>query len=294
MPESVANPHRINADLHCHSVVSDGTLAPVEVVERAHRNRVDILALTDHDELGGLVAAQTRANELGLKFVPGVEVSVTWASETIHIVGLRVDPGHAGLAQGLGRTRNGRDDRAREIADQLAAAGIPDAYEGALKYVGNPELISRSHFARYIVETGTCESVQEVFSRFLIEGRPGFVPHRWARLSDAVSWIRAAGGTAVMAHPGRYSLSDLCMDRLIQEFCDSGGTAIEVVSGSHSPPQFDEFARVAQRFGLAASRGSDFHSPHESRHDLGSMPALPKTVLPVWHDWPEAASLDAR
>lgn len=294
MPESVRNPHRINADLHCHSVISDGTLAPVEVVERAHRNRVDILALTDHDELGGLVAAQARADELGLHFVPGVEVSVTWASETIHIVGLRVDPVHGGLSQGLFKTRNGRDERAREIADQLALAGIPDAYEGALKYAGNPELISRSHFARYIVETGACQTVQEVFSRFLIEGRPGFVPHRWAQLSDAVAWIRAAGGTAVMAHPGRYNLSDLCMDRLIQEFCEAGGTAIEVVSGSQSPHQFDQFARVAQRFGLTASRGSDFHSPHESRHDLGSMPELPRSVLPVWHDWPEAAALDLR
>jgi hypothetical protein len=287
--------HHINADLHCHSVVSDGTLTPEEIVERAHRNGVQILALTDHDELGGLAAAQARARLLGLPFVPGVEVSVTWGNETIHIVGLRVDHQNAALARGLDRTRNGRDGRARDISAQLADAGIADAYDGALKYAGNPELISRSHFARYIVETGTCESVQEVFTRFLIEGKPGFVPHRWARLADAVGWICDAGGTAVMAHPGRYTaLGELGLDQLVSEFCDAGGRGIEVVSGSHAPGEVDRFVAMARRYGLSASRGSDFHSPNESRHDLGSMPPLPLSVTPVWHSWPEAALLEAR
>jgi len=286
--------HDINADLHCHSVISDGTLSPEAIVERAHRNGVHILALTDHDELGGLVAAGARAQALGLAFVPGVEVSVTWANETIHIVGLRVDPHHAGLARGLDRTRNGRDERAREIAVQLAEVGIPDAYEGALKYAGNPELISRSHFARYIVETGTCASVHDVFERFLIEGKPGFIPHRWARLSDAVGWICEAGGTAVIAHPGRYALGELAMDQFIREFCDAGGTGIEVVSGSHAPGQSERFVTMAQHYGLKASRGSDFHGPNESRHDLGSMPPLPRSVTPVWHHWPEAHALEQR
>ncbi len=294
MADSGTTAHRINADLHCHSVVSDGTLTPVEVVERAARNGVQILALTDHDELGGLAQAQGRARELGMQFVPGVEVSVTWSDETIHIVGLRLDYLNPTLADGLYNTRNGRDARALEIAASLAAVGIPDAYEGALGFAGNPELISRSHFARYIVETGVCQTVQEVFQRYLIEGKPGYVPHRWAKLSDAVTWIRSAGGTAVMAHPGRYKLSDLCMDQMIREFCDAGGEAIEVVSGSHTPSQYSEFAATAQRFGLMASRGSDFHGPGESRHDLGSMPPLPKSLRPVWHDWPEVAALDAR
>jgi hypothetical protein len=294
MADSNTAAHHINADLHCHSVVSDGTLTPVEVVERAARNGVQILALTDHDELGGLAQAQGRAQELGLQFVPGVEVSVTWSDETIHIVGLRLDYLNPALADGLYKTRNGRDQRALEIAESLAAVGIPDAYEGALRFAGNPELISRSHFARYIVETGVCQTVQEVFQRYLIEGKPGYVPHRWAKLADAVTWIRSAGGTAVMAHPGRYKLSDLCMDQMIREFCDAGGEAIEVVSGSHTPSQYGEFAATALRFGLMASRGSDFHGPGESRHDLGSMPPLPKSLRPVWHDWPEAAALDAR
>ena len=281
----------INADLHCHSVVSDGTLSPVDLVERAHRNGVDLFALTDHDEVAGLAEAQDRADSLGLRFVPGVEVSVSWAGETIHIVGLRIDGRSPELVAGLARTRAGRDGRAREIADDLARAGIPDAYEGALRYAGNPELISRSHFARYIVESGACETVDEVFGRFLVEGKPGFVPHRWAQLADAVGWIRAAGGVAVMAHPGRYRLSDLCKDQLIAEFREAGGEGIEVVCGSHTPDQYGEYAAVARRFDLVASRGSDFHGPGESRHDLGSLPALPKTLTPVWHDWPEAQAL---
>jgi hypothetical protein len=290
MLDRLFRPPGLNVDLHCHSVVSDGTLAPVDVVERAHRNGVHVLALTDHDEVGGLAEAQARAEALGLRFVPGVEVSVTWGGETIHIVGLRIDYRDPALLAGLERTRTGRDGRAHEIAASLAAAGIPDAYEGALRYAGNPELVSRSHFARYIVETGACETVDEVFRRFLVEGRPGFVPHRWAKLADAVGWIRAAGGVAVMAHPGRYRLSDLCMDEMLREFVEAGGQGIEVVSGSHTPDQYGEYAAVAQRFGLAASRGSDFHGPGESRHDLGSLPPLPKSLTPVWHDWPEAAA----
>ncbi len=268
-----------NVDLHCHSVVSDGTLAPTDIVERAHRNGVHVLALTDHDEVGGLADAQARAEAIGLRFVPGVEVSVTWGGETIHIVGLRIDYRDPELLAGLERTRTGRDGRAHEIAASLAAAGIPDAYEGAL---------------RYIVETGTCASIDEVFRRFLVEGKPGFVPHRWAKLPDAVGWIRAAGGVAVMAHPGRYRLSDLCMDAMLGEFVDAGGQGIEVVSGSHTPDQYGEYAAVAQRYGLAASRGSDFHGPGESRHDLGSLPPLPKSLTPVWHDWPEVAALERR
>lgn len=282
---------RLNIDLHCHSTVSDGTLAPQELIERAHRNGVELLALTDHDELGGLAAATARAAALGLPFVCGVEVSVTWGGETIHIVGLKVDPANAELVRGLASTREGRDGRAREIAAQLEAVGIPEAYEGALKYVGNPQLVSRSHFARYIVETGKCANVSAVFTRYLIEGKPGYVAHRWAQLSDAVRWIVQAGGLAVMAHPGRYRLSDQTRDQLIREFVDAGGRGIEVISGSHAPGMERDYLAMAQRFGLLASRGSDFHGPNESRHDLGAVGRLPGGVLPVWHDWPEVQCL---
>ena len=274
-----------NFDLHCHSNVSDGVLAPASLAARAKARGVDVWALTDHDEVGGIAEARAAAASLGLPFVPGVEISITWAGQTVHIVGLHVDERNPVLLAGLARTRSGRELRAREMAEQLAAAGIPDAYEGALAYAGNPDLISRTHFARYLIDRGVCRDVPSVFRSYLIEGKPGYVPHRWATLQQSVEWIRAAGGTAVIAHPGRYNFDAMAYDALFSEFRDLGGTAIEVITGSHTPDQYDEYARVAQRYGFLASRGSDFHGPGESRVDLGALPPLPSSVTPVWHDW---------
>jgi predicted metal-dependent phosphoesterase TrpH len=274
-----------NFDLHCHSNVSDGVLAPASLAARAKARGVDVWALTDHDEVGGIAEARAAAASLGLPFVPGVEISITWAGQTVHIVGLHVDERNPVLLAGLALTRSGRELRAREMAGQLAAAGIPDAYEGALAYAGNPDLISRTHFARYIIDRGICRDVPSVFRNYLIEGKPGYVPHRWASLQQAVEWIRAAGGTAVIAHPGRYNFDAMAYDALFSEFRDLGGTAIEVITGSHTPDQYEEYAKVAQRYGFLASRGSDFHGPGESRVDLGALPPLPSGVKPVWHDW---------
>jgi len=284
-----ADPRRINADLHCHSLMSDGTLSPTAVVDRAVAQGVEMLALTDHDNLAGIDEAAGRAGELGLPFVPGVEVSVTWGGETIHVVGLKVDPLDAVLCDGLARTRSGRDARAIEIGEQLAAAGIAGAYEGALRYVGNPALVSRTHFARFLVEQGICRDVSDVFTRYLIEGRPGYVPQRWAAMDEAVGWIRGAGGQAVLAHPGRYRLDAVERHAMISDFRDAGGVGIEVVSGSHTVAQYAEYARVAVEFGLLASRGSDFHGPGESHVELGQVPPLPDSVVPLWHDWELAA-----
>lgn len=272
----------LNADLHCHSTVSDGTLAPGDVARRAHANGVQLLALTDHDELGGLDEAQQVAAELGLGFVPGVEVSTTWAGETIHVVGLGVDRHAPVLVNGLASVRGGRDGRGREMADQLAAVGIEGAYEGALRYAGNPALLSRTHFARFLVEQGVCTDVGDVFQRFLVEGKPGFVPHRWAGLPEAVRWINEAGGIAVLAHPGRYRVNATELWALISEFREAGGRGIEVITGSHTVAQYGQFARFAREFDLLASRGSDFHSPTESRVDLGQLPPLPDDLVPVW------------
>jgi hypothetical protein len=233
----------------------------------------------------GIAEARMAAAAIGLAYVAGVEISVTWAGTTVHIVGLRIDETNAALVNGLANTRNGRQQRAHEIAAELAAFGVPDAFEGALKFAGNPDLLSRTHFARYITQLGICSSVGEVFKKYLIEGKPGFVPHRWATLRDAVTWIRDAGGIAVVAHPGRYKFSDLAFDEFIQEFKRCGGAAMEVTTGSHSVDQYDYYAGVAARYGLLASRGSDFHSPNESRADLGALPPLPAGVTPVWHDW---------
>lgn len=278
----IGSPSILNADLHCHSVVSDGTLTPEALAARAKANGVELWALTDHDEVGGQQRALAAAKSVGLPYLTGAEISVTFASVTVHIVGLGFDPEHPALAQGLAQTRGGRDQRAREMADQLAQVGIKGAYEGALKYVGNPELISRTHFARFLVETGVCNDTNEVFRRFLTENKPGYVPHRWAKLGDAVRWIREAGGVAVIAHPARYDHSPTAEYALFTEFIAHGGQAVEVVTGSHSATDAITYADMALEFGLAASRGSDFHSPEESRTDLGALPHLPGKLQPVW------------
>lgn len=275
----------MNIDLHCHSTISDGLLRPDEIARLAHSKGVDVWALTDHDELGGLQQARETAQSLGVHFINGVEISVTWANQTIHIVGLQIDPENQPLQEGLRQTRSGRDRRGQEISSQLATVGIPGAFEGALKFVGNKDLISRSHFARYIVETGACKSMKEVFTRYLVEGKPGYVPHAWAKLSDAVQWICAAGGVAVIAHPGRYALDDTQFPAFIEEFKQAGGTGIEVITGSHSPAEYRVYAEVAKKYQLKASRGSDYHGPGESEVELGALPPLPDSLTPIWHDW---------
>lgn len=271
-----------NADLHCHSVVSDGTLDPETLAARARANGVDLWALTDHDEIGGQHRAAAAARAQGMAYLTGTEISVTFAGTTVHIVGLGFDADDARLAEGLARTRGGRGERAMEMAEQLAQVGIHGAYEGALRYVGNPELISRTHFARFLVEAGVCKDTSEVFRKYLIEGKPGYVPHRWATLGDAVRWINDAGGAAVIAHPARYKLSANEEFALFSEFKQHGGQAVEVVTGSHSAAEAVSYAAMAQEFGLAASRGSDFHSPDESHTDLGTLPPLPGQLRPVW------------
>ena len=274
--------HLLNADLHSHSDVSDGTLSPEALAARAQAEGVELWALTDHDELGGQWRARQAALDLGLDYLCGVEISVTFAEETVHIVGLGVDPDNAELSAGLKATRDGRLQRAREMGESLAAAGIPGAFEGALRHVGNPDLISRTHFARYIVERGLCAHTHEVFQRYLTPGKPGYVPHRWARLGDAIRWIRSAGGAAVIAHPARYRLTPNEEWALFLEFKAHGGQAVEVITGNHTVAEQVRYAERALEFGLAASRGSDFHSPEESRTGLGALPDLPGHVQPVW------------
>lgn len=275
-----------NPDLHCHSTVSDGLLAPAAIVARARQNGVDLLALTDHDEIGGLDEAITAAQVEGLRCITGVEISVSWGDDqTVHIVGLNFDHRHPDLVAGLARVRGGRDARAGRMAVELAKVGIDGAYEGALKYAGNPALISRSHFARYIVERGFAPDVKTVFDHWLAKGKPGYVSHPWAELSEALGWIKAAGGIAVIAHPCRYRLSPSERRELYAAFKELGGEGIEVVSGSHNADEVKEIAGIAREFGFLASRASDFHGPGESYTDLGRMAALPPDLQPVWSRW---------
>lgn len=275
-------PSYLNADLHCHSVVSDGTLTPETLAARAKSRGVELWALTDHDEVGGQQRAIAAARAEKLPYLTGVEISITFAGETVHIVGLGFDPDNVELASGLRVTRNGRETRARDMAAQLAAVGIKGAYEGALKYAGNPDLISRTHFARFLVECGIAPDMNAVFRNYLGEGKPGFVPHRWASLREAVGWITRAGGVAVIAHPARYRFTPNEEYALFSEFKALGGQAVEVVTGSHTTTEYQKYADMALEFDLAASRGSDFHSPEESRIDLGALPWLPGQLTPVW------------
>jgi predicted metal-dependent phosphoesterase TrpH len=272
----------LNADLHCHSIVSDGTLSPEELAIRAYQNGVQLWSLTDHDVLGGQARARLAAKNLGMSYLAGVEISISWMNQTVHIVGLGVDDRNSILEEGLRATRDGRELRARQMAAQLEQVGIHNSYEGALHFAGNPDLIARTHFARFLVEQKLCKTMDEVFRNYLVPGKPGYVSHRWASLDEAVQWIRGAGGEAVIAHPGRYKLNALQMDELYARFKDSGGNGIEVVTGSHSPDQYTTYAKVAERYGFMASRGSDFHDPHESEIDLGKLPHLPDHLTPIW------------
>lgn len=271
-----------NADLHSHSNVSDGTLTPEALAARAHANGVELWALTDHDEVGGQQRALDAAHALGLPYLTGCEISVSFAGRVVHIVGLGFDHQDLTLVEGLRATRGGREERAREMAASLAQVGIKGAFEGALRYVGNPELISRTHFARFLVDAGHCSDISEVFRHYLTQGKPGYVEHRWASLRDALMWIQGAGGVAVIAHPGRYDFTPTEEYALLTEFIGHGGRGIEVVTGSHTAAEAAKYTETALEFGLLASRGSDFHSPDESHTDLGRLPDLSGRLTPVW------------
>ena len=281
--QSIVNARVSHYDLHTHSTWSDGVLPPSEVIERAKKRGVSVLALTDHDEVGGLGEARAAAADAGVELIAGVEVSVSWSSHTIHVVGLRIDPSNPQLIAGLLANRSGRNARAQKIGAELERAGVPDALHGARAYVTNPELVSRTHFARYLVASGHAKNIQAVFDRYLGTGKPGYVPHAWASLQEAVEWISAAGGLPVLAHPGRYKLSVEEQGRLLGRFKDAGGAAIEVVTGSHAPDQYAYWARRSREFGLLASTGSDFHGLPDSYRDLGDLPELPSGCKPVWH-----------
>ncbi|HQT80719.1 MAG: phosphatase [Ferrovum sp. 37-45-19] len=274
-----------NIDLHNHSRVSDGLLSPTELVRLAASNGVTTLSLTDHDDVGGLAEARLAAVEAGIVFINGVEISVTWGNHTVHVVGLNIDPTHHVLVEGLLQIRQGRVARAKLIGDELAKVGIAGAFEGALKFAQNPNIIARPHFARYIVEQGHAKNVSQVFKRYLIKGKPGFVRHRWADLSEALHWIRAAQGIPVLAHPGRYEMGKAKMESLLDEFVEFGGLALEVVTSNHNKEEVEIFAQHVRKRNLLASRGSDFHGPGESFCEPGKLPELPYGCKPVWQMW---------
>lgn len=271
-----------NPDLHSHSVYSDGTLPPEDVAALAASHGVDLWSLTDHDTLDGQARAQAAAQQHGMSYLSGVEISVTWQERTVHIVGLGMDTTHQPLLDGLATTRDGRQRRARKMGEQFASLGIEGAYEGALGLAEHPEAIARPHFARYLVAQGVCKDVQQAFSIYLADGKPCDVPNQWAALPDAVRWITQAGGVAIVAHPARYRLGKKRESLLFDVFKEAGGRGVEVVTGSHSPKDVRRYASVARHYGLAASRGSDFHNPGEGRREPGTLAPLPDGLTPVW------------
>ncbi|MEK6662549.1 MAG: 3',5'-nucleoside bisphosphate phosphatase [Pseudomonadota bacterium] len=282
----------IKVDLHSHSTISDGLMTPRELVHHAAAQGVQVLALTDHDDVAGIPEAREAARLIGMTLIAGTEISVTWRNRTLHILGLRIDPAHPALQQGLARLRASRATRAQGIADELTKAGIMGSLEGAYEHA--PEgIISRTHFARFLIQQGHAKDMKSVFKRYLVKGKPGYVPHIWATLEEAVSWILGAGGLPVIAHPGRYDLGSTLMNALFTEFKLLGGAGIEVVSGSHHIDNYEQFTQLAEKFGLRASRGSDYHGPGHSYRDMGKLPDLPSRCQPVWQDWEEVLALAA-
>jgi len=281
---------RLNYDLHTHSTASDGTLEPEELVQRAAQSNIQVLALTDHDTTAGVAAAAKEAKLQGIGFVPGVEISATWSGGGIHIVGLGIDPDCALLREGLDSMREYRLWRAREIGRRLDESGISGAFEGARRLAGG-EVIARPHFARYLIGQGVAPDMRTVFKRYLVRGKPGYVPSRWASLEDAVAWIREAGGQAVIAHPARYSLTRTKLRKLLSEFIATGGEGLEVVSSSHNRDETRIMALHARDMGMSASMGSDYHGPENPWVELGRLPELPVGSVPIWRDWKDTPPL---
>lgn len=273
-------------DLHSHSLASDGTLSPTALVARAAAAGVNVLALTDHDDTSGIAEACQAACHEGIELIPGVEISVTWANQTVHVLGLRIDPESSPLRDGLAKLREFRDWRAEEMGRRLAKQGIDGGFERA-RELAHGRIVSRTHFARFLVEQGHATDVRDVFKRFLKPNKPGYVTGEWASMEDALSWIHAAGGQAVIAHPARYKMSATKRRKMLEEFVALGGDGLEVVSGSHSRGDNFNMAQLAKKYGLLASAGSDYHGPEHTWVEFGRLEKLPDSCTPIWSTWPE-------
>jgi 3',5'-nucleoside bisphosphate phosphatase len=274
------------ADLHVHTLASDGAWSAAEVVTAASQRGVNLLAITDHDSIDANDEAKHVAARLGVRFVSGLEISAQWHGVSVHVVGLNVDAAHSTLVQTLASVRTMRESRGRIIGRALELIGIENAYEGSLKLASAPDRISRTHFARYLVAKGHCASMGDVFSRYMKPGKPAYVPTEWMSIETAVKTIHEAGGDAVLAHPARYDLQwHGGAMALLRAFKEAGGDALEVLCASHTPADWSIYAAHCRSFGFKASLGSDFHSPKESRVAIGDLPRLPGGLTPVWSNW---------
>jgi len=273
-------------DLHSHTTASDGQLTPSELVNRAENRQVNILAITDHDTVDGLIEAQNTIDEKGLKLtlIKGIEVTTNWLNHEIHVVGVNIDPNNVQLQALIALQKEKRESRAIEMGRRLAKAKIEGVYEGAKALAGDGA-ITRAHFARYLVEQGVAPTFQKVFDKYLSRGNTGYVPHNWVDIEEAIVAIHKAGGQAILAHPNHYNLSNKWMRRLFTEFKEAGGDAMEVAMGQQSPQVRLQLAMWSEEYDLLASQGSDFHFVGRWR-DLGKALHLPKMAKPLWLDWP--------
>lgn len=275
-------------DLHCHSTASDGALSPTELVHRAHNKGVTHLALTDHDTTGGLAEAQQAASALGLRLILGIELSCQWQGKCLHVVGLGIDPAHPPLADATHKLKDTRLLRAEKMAEKLEKRGITGALEAVIKAAGDG-MITRTHFADFLLSHGHVKNQQDAFDRYLAKGKPAYVATPWADLEETLTWILGSGGVAVLAHPLRYDLTASWMRRLLEAFKQMGGQGMEVVTGRFNPDEIHRLSNYARRFGLLGSVGSDFHSPDNTYVELGKLAPLPAGVLPVWDLLPNHA-----
>lgn len=275
-----------NYDLHTHSTASDGTLSPATLVREGAAAGIQVLAVTDHDTTEGVAEALAAATVAGIQLIPGVEISVSWKAYTVHILGLNINPDHKPLQDGLSGLREFRDWRAEEIGRRLEKKGVPGAFPGACA-LSNGRLVSRTHFARFLVNHGYAKDVRSVFRKYLVQGKPGHVPGKWAELEQAVRWITESGGQAVIAHPARYKMTRGKLRTLMGEFKETGGVGLEVISGSHNKDECFSMARCASDFDLLASAGSDFHDPQNPWIALGKLPQFPPGCQPIWNLWNE-------
>lgn len=275
----------LSYDLHTHSTISDGSMTPKDLVIAAAEKGIDVLGLTDHDCTNGFAEACSVAESLNIKVIGGVEISCTWQNKGIHIVGINVKPDSPELQSGLAKLQQLRINRALDIGNRLKKYGIPDVFPAVEVRAGQGMMITRTHFAQQLFDMGLATSIRDAFDRYLGVGKPGYVNTQWAELAEAVSWIRAAGGISVVAHPLRYKLTASWLRRLLVDFKEVGGQGIEVVSGTASPGDIQASSEYAKRFGLLASVGSDFHGIEHGWPKLGRLPPLPKGLEPVWADW---------
>jgi 3',5'-nucleoside bisphosphate phosphatase len=274
----------LNIDLHTHSNRSDGSLSPADLVQRAAAAGVQVLALTDHDTVAGLDEAQCAARANGLTVVPGVEISASWRSQAIHVLGLWIDPASSSLRAQLETQAALRGARMRRICARLTQLKLPGA--ALLAAVeSSPGLPTRAHLAHAMVAGGHVDAVEAAFRKYLGKGKAAHIAAQWPPLDEVVGWIRAAGGIATLAHPARYAISSGARRRLLEDFAAAGGKAMEVVSGANGKQDIDTCAALAMNHGLEGSVGSDFHSPQAAWNPLGRSLKLPDYITPVWRSF---------